>query len=194
MAKGEYRVTCECGAFQQVGSGQAGSVIACDCGKQISVPRLAELRSMAGEDPYAINAVQAIRRAFNTDELPSSDCACCGGPARVLVRCRVVCERSFRVKQSEEPEWGFGSFLLSLVSPLWISGSRKQTESRGRDTEALLVLSLCHACRSGAGNLRRKRNLKRHLKFVPHYARLFKEYRDATIHDITIGDNSTTDG
>lgn len=40
----EFAVTCECGASLSALATQAGSTVACRCGRQVKVPRLSELR------------------------------------------------------------------------------------------------------------------------------------------------------
>jgi hypothetical protein len=190
MTQRDYHVQCECGTTIPVSTGQAGSTVSCECGSPVSVPRLAQLRQMAGKDPYAVNAVQAIRRALNLGELPGTDCACCHGRARRIVRCRVVCERSYRVREGGEQGGNFAAFLLlGVVSLLGSWSSRSYVETRGRDTEVELAVAICHGCRS-VGSLHRKRARKRLLKKVPLYANLFAEYRGAALHDISIDEVS----
>ncbi len=189
MVEDAYRVECRCGRSLPVRSGQAGSTIICECGDRVSVPRLADLRKSAGQTPYAANAVTAIRRAINEGTFPGCACFACQGPARHNVRCRVVCERSYQVREGDEPDLSFAGFLFAIISPVWIRRRHSYAEFRGRDTQIELLLPVCHACLKSGGSFRRRRTLKRHLKQVPQYKRLFDEYPAATIHDIAIEDN-----
>lgn len=52
-----YLLPCSCGQDVSISSSQAGGTVACDCGQQLAIPRLGELRQLPVEaDSTAVGA------------------------------------------------------------------------------------------------------------------------------------------
>jgi len=191
MAPTQLHVTCPCGERLAVTSGMAGESVPCRCGRKLAVPPLSELRRRAGADAYVTNAVEAVRKKLNRGELPAGPgCILCGSPAHSTVACRVVCERAFAGRESEDG----GSFLAFLMLGGLSFLRRKRPggsgEVHGRDTDVELPLRLCDSCRSNAGNLRRPRALRRLIAAVPDYQRVLDEYPEAELQFVGVWDGN----
>lgn len=57
----KYLLTCECEAKHPVGAHQAGSQLACECGRTLQVPRLGELRQLPREEAATTAAAETSR-------------------------------------------------------------------------------------------------------------------------------------
>lgn len=178
-------ITCACGSRIPVSQGQAASVVSCECGRECAVPGLSELRRQSGQDAYTTNAVESVHKAIGEGDLPGPNCIQCQATPDYLIRCRVVCERSFAKNSTSEDEAHFGAFFLGifgrLFSPLWIKTREQVSVTHGRDTVVEPSFRLCRSCQASAGNLRRKRTLRRLLRLVPQYAQLLHEYPQAKL-------------
>jgi hypothetical protein len=169
----------------------AGSQTECRCGRTIAVPKLSELRRMSGDDPYATNALDAIRLAYDQGRLPGHACVECGQPTHEQIHCHVTCERSFRRRSlvSNVEQDSFPTFVAGLLIPLVgalrglyvASNTRLKVEQFGRDTSIEIAFCLCGYCRAFAGRLSRPRRLRRLASRVPEYRQLFAEYPRARV-------------
>jgi hypothetical protein len=76
-----YAVRCECGDAVEVTAAQAGSDVACRCGRLVHVASLSRLREMAGQDAYEAGTIDTINRMIRDGDLPWGDtCAISGLP------------------------------------------------------------------------------------------------------------------
>ncbi len=57
----KYLLDCECAARHSVGTHQAGTELACECGRTLSVPRLGELRQLPREGGATAGAAATSR-------------------------------------------------------------------------------------------------------------------------------------
>src|SRR5262245_46347037 len=88
-----YLVTCECGQAHRVSAGAAGTIFACNCGRQVEAPSLYALRRSAGEP--TVSAELEIRALLQDGRLPEeSMCLRCGTETADVGYALVVCERS----------------------------------------------------------------------------------------------------
>lgn len=201
-----YSVDCECQQMLEVHAGQAGTTIACSCGRDVPVPRLSELRVRAGEGQFESGVTSKIERMVSTGELPHGHaCVVTGFPTDDYVEIQVICERETYLP-SDEPEvsgFGFlaiGGFLMlalaSLITHLWkglIELLRRIAESFRQpappDDWALdpmnqeLVVVLCPlrmiASHHETAATTGCRRLKRWLQTVPVYRDLLQQYPQA---------------
>jgi len=67
--KMEFELPCDCGRRVSVSAVQAGTTVTCDCGQAMSVPRLGELRKLAGLEPTAFEPtfIQDIQQAVDSN-------------------------------------------------------------------------------------------------------------------------------
>jgi len=174
-------VKCECGNSVPVTAAVAGSIVSCRCGREISVPSLSQLRRAAGRDEYITNAVEVVRKALSTGELPSASCIQCHCTTNRVVQCKVVCESTATKRTTFGDDGDLVSAFGRLFSPIWITKKTVVTEIHGRDTIVEPVFCLCEACQESVGNLRRQKTLYRLLRMVPQYEQLLQEYPKAKI-------------
>lgn len=76
-----YMIACACGREVSVGPAAAGRRVPCACGGTVQVPRLSELRATAGDVRSRLPAVTSINYLLMAGELPASTtCALSGVP------------------------------------------------------------------------------------------------------------------
>ena len=115
-----YSVDCECQQTLEVHAGQAGTVVACQCGRGVSVPRLSDLRVRAGEGAFESGVTSKIERLVGTGELPhGGECVVTGIPTDDYIEIQVLCDRQPFVP-SDEPSFGGFGFLALGVSVMWV--------------------------------------------------------------------------
>ena len=69
----EYSVTCSCRNIIPVTATQAGTEVACRCGRTVMVPRLSQLRTAVGRAAYKPTVIEAIDRLICSGDLPFGD-------------------------------------------------------------------------------------------------------------------------
>lgn len=148
---------CPCGRRTAVSPAQAGSALACHCGRTNVLPGLSELRRLAGKAEYEAGLPHLIRRQVEDGELPGRDCLLCGQPTDALVIARAECEQEF-VRTNERSIVLLILLGILLSARLMVRAMRsesKVTEGRGRDVTVTLPLRVCADCRSSvmAGGL-----------------------------------------
>lgn len=148
----EFKISCVCGASLVVRHTEAGSKIKCDCGKEIDVHRLAELRRNAGSDGIVRNPVEQVLAKINTNELPNKECVVCGTPAEHHVQLFAECELG-KTKTTGGFDWGllFATLFLPISIFSWRS---EEHEYEGRDTVVPVPLTFCSACEYQAPSFR----------------------------------------
>ena len=92
----EYQVRCdECGTAIAVSQSQAGGTCLCECGTEVSVPRLSDLRLAAGQTRYSRTAVDRARGMLKRGELPTKrSCPICGNVGDTVVLLGIQCEKA----------------------------------------------------------------------------------------------------
>jgi hypothetical protein len=178
----EYSVTCSCRNVIPVTATQAGTEIACPCGRAVKVPRLSQLRLATGRDAYKSTAIEAIERFIASGELPYGDtCALCGMPTHDAAELYVECERTWQKTSEAVPWWllwfpgALKVWLISKFLPL-------PTETLGRDTGVRIPLRVCQPDHGRLSRIRDQRKLRGLLHTVPIYQRLLEEYPRAHVY------------
>ena len=184
-----FSTSCECGATLPVTAADAGSQVACQCGRTFRVPRLSELRRAQGMDGCESNVRDTIARMIREGSLPwGGACAMTGVPTHDVMFFDVQCERSYK-KGGGLSKAGFALLVLSLFACfpvailMWVFAwdfLTTRVEQVGRDTVITVPLRVSAAARaevSGASEAR----LKKLLSGVPVYLRLLTEYPDAVV-------------
>lgn len=141
-----------CGAAHAVHAVQAGGDLLCQCGRNLLVPRLSQLRASAGKEAYKPSIVARIKKAVET-EVPArsvSECQRCGLPAerRPMV---AICERtSSSIVSSGGDSGGFvAGFIggLPFVIPLGGANAGEATETQtGSSLVAPITVYTCDSC------------------------------------------------
>jgi hypothetical protein len=173
----DFQVNCACGKPHTVQAGNAGSVLPCPCGRQVTVPNLSELRRRHGLTPYDANPVLVIERLLAAGELPEeSACIRCGVASETVTRIIVECEKKW-VRRYDEFRWYY-LFMPWIVLVAWYIHQRPEVREFGKDVVLTLPLRLCEHCRAEA---RRPAVVKTFLRLVPVYGRLLDRYPDAKV-------------
>lgn len=179
----QISLPCECGGQVTARAPDAGGAIACACGRQVSVPRLSELRTRAGRDAYATNPVEAIRKAQHQGADPAGDvCVICRATAPVYYTCHAICESSHVYRRDTEASIDIPRMLGYLFLPrllayaFWRPREPGQCERRGHDVEVTFRLPVCEACAAASGKVTRPSVAKNLMHHVPLYKQLLATY------------------
>jgi hypothetical protein len=177
-----YSVSCECGASHRVAASQAGSKLACACGRSVAVPTMSALRKAAGELAL-VSTVDQIRAMVRDGELPTGDlCPYSGRPANDTIQFHVECERAWvRGGETSTREALVWTLLLGWIGLLFSYIKSSPREELGRDLVVVAPVKISADARSKIVRLRQQRTLKSLLSQTPIYARLLEEYPSATI-------------
>ena len=183
----QYTVICSCGNETLVTAAAAGGTITCPkCGGEISVPRLSQLREMAGKGAYETGTADTIRRQIEIGELPPGTlCVISGRPTTAIADIQVQCERTWiRGPTSKR----FALVIVGiLLLPFWVIWALvtwalldEEHQELGRDTFVKTPLRIHEEC---LPQLKRasQRKLRKLLRTVPLYAELLKEYPGAKV-------------
>ena len=175
----DFEIACKCGKRRSVAGMMAGTCVRCECGVEIQVPPLSELRRQAGVEPYVTSALDQIQQLLDADDLPAgSDCLLCHAPTHETVYCEAVCERSWKHREyfCEEPG-GFTEIMLFFFPVVLLCLIRAETaETMGRDIVVPMPFRLRPACQRTSGVPRRSRRLKELLRAVPVYQEVLRDY------------------
>jgi hypothetical protein len=173
-----YSVTCECSKVHPVSTGDAGSVLACTCGRTVEVPSLSKLRQQAGEFTAAPEMI--LESMLRDGELPQEDdCVVCHSRTDHVQLYQVVCEHAEAKK--EVRGCGYLAYMIAFgwIGLIMATMANEQASERvqGRNVHYRLPLRICPVCdvkRSAA-------ELKKLLCRVPVYEHLLKKYPHAQV-------------
>jgi hypothetical protein len=174
-----YTVACECSKILPVSAGDAGSTIACSCGREVSVPSLGILRQQAGQ--LGGSPEMILDSMLQNGELPEDGfCVGCHTNTEQLRYFEVVCEQAetkgATLGLTNAIVFIFFGWLISVLS--YVSMLRRETEpARGRNVHYRLPLRICPMCdakRSAA-------EIKELLCRVPVYEHLLNKYPHAQV-------------
>jgi hypothetical protein len=153
---------------------QAGTTIACACGRIVAVPLLSELRRQV--------------KVLADGSVPTNGrCLQCGGQTSRVAECKAICERVW-VDSVRGPWNTFIWIAAILIWPMAASlaiflrgkPEAEERQERGREVVVRLPFHLCEACRVRQ-ELRKTHDLRAALQRVPEYAELFREYPEAEL-------------
>lgn len=180
----DYKVACECGARIPVSAVQAGSSVACSCGRDVNVPTLSSLRKSAGQPPIPVDNIATITAMIKNGELPDNDlCPYSNRPANETVFFRMQCERTW-ARQNRDSD-AYKAFFYVLVFG-WLgamltagksrNGENRENETLGRDTWVDVPVRISSDVRPNIIRMRRQKKLKELLSQTPIYAELLEEF------------------
>jgi hypothetical protein len=108
-------IDCSCGKKLPVTMAQAGSNITCECGGEVRVPSLSQLRELSGSAPYESSVADTIQGMIERGELPEGEvCALSGEPTQDVLHIWIVVPKAFEQRER------FATFLLwSVWAPLF---------------------------------------------------------------------------
>lgn len=143
-----YHIDCECGRTITVRASDAGAEKKCLCGRTNRVPKLSELRQIAGEAAFTVGAVDRIRALQQIGKIPFGECMLCGNPTKAAVECEIVCEAPW-VKKRSILFWIFACMTLGFVVAAFVKRKEESDEEvHGKDTVIRIPISLCPTCES----------------------------------------------
>jgi hypothetical protein len=180
-----FHVRCPCGQDLPVATSAAGREVTCHCGQSIKVPRLSELRRLAGQPAFEVPARDRIRQLLLDGGLPPDPiCRISQRPTSDVIHITVVCD-------VPRPSGGFSwswqvilmvaAFFVSCwLLPLYLIISRDQPQVLGSETVFRLPVPVA-ADRQAQVRDYSEIELFRLLWTVPLYAQLLTEYPQARV-------------
>jgi hypothetical protein len=173
-----------------VSASDAGTTVACPCGRAVRVPRLSQLRVSQGLDAAESNVRDTIARMIREGTLPWGDCCAVSGvPTDNVMLFDVLCEQSY-VKGSASRKWGtvlivLGFFVCWPIAIfMWLIGRdlhKTQVERVGHDVVMTIPVKVRMDSQTSVARYSQSR-LRKMLSSIPIYERLFNEYSGARIH------------
>lgn len=191
-------VTCTCGLVYSVSSSRAGSVIACRCGRGVTVPAADRptpppptvvSRDSPREAGTADDTIQTIKRMIRTRELPApGKCPHSGKPANDVVVFRLhfdpVAEEELAATEQAAATSG-GWNLFGLFGGRGASATaRRPAPAVGRDVWVDMPVKVAHEAHAEILVSRSQKHFRDMLRTVPIYARLLVEHRTARIEPL----------
>jgi hypothetical protein len=182
MVTNELQVAldCDCGRPIAARAKDAGTTIACTCGNLVAVPKLSELRLLAGADAFVTNPAEAILKLQREGNEPGGDkCVMCGSATPVFYQCLAICEQS-HVKKNRASQsngllrWLFLPFIVNVL--ISMRAEDETIDRHGHDLEVKFRLPLCDLCKTAAGNPTRPNLAKKLMVRVPQYKQLLDYY------------------
>jgi hypothetical protein len=158
----------------------AGGSMTCACGNLIAVPKLSELRLLAGAHAFITNPAEAILKSQREGNEPAGDtCLLCGATSPVFYQCHAVCEQSHikktgTSKSNEMIRWLLLPFILNII--LAFSREDEKIDRLGHDIEVKFWLPVCNLCKNSTGNPTRPSVAKKLMIRVPLLKQLLDYY------------------
>jgi len=182
MATNELQVAleCTCGRSTTARTKDAGGTLTCACGNSVAVPKLSELRLMAGADAFITNPAEAILKSQREGNEPGGDkCLLCGAASPVFYECHAVCEQSHvkktgESKSTEMLRWLILPFIANII--LSLNREDQKIDRLGHDIDVKFRLPVCNLCQSSTGNPTRPAVAKKLMLRVPLYKQLLDYY------------------
>lgn len=182
----QVSLSCGCGRSVVARAKDAGGTISCTCGKQVAVPRLSDLRTLAGADAYITNPAEAIRKLQAQGISPTGDrCLLCGATSPALYSCHAVCESSHVKQPSSDGGYSvpklLGLFILpKLLFFLYLLFRKEEAaegpERRGHDVAVGFTLPVCGPCAATTGNVTRPKVARQLMAKSPALSELLEYY------------------
>lgn len=175
-----YSVRCSCGKDVEVTAGQAGTDVACACGNTITVPRLSELRSQAGESADGASPELAILYTYGNDIEPvgGDKCLNCGSATTNRIRCSLEYERPW-LKGERSFVNRVIAILIFGICALIYSLIRRGGVVLGELKVFRLAVTMCPACEKASLT---PHGLRTILRKESQFDRLFDKYPSAQIY------------
>lgn len=143
----EVAIYCGCGKKHVVTEGAADSTLACSCGRDVRVPRLRELRRLAGESS-APSPELRLEHFLTTEPVElGRHCSHCGAPTDGRIEVVVECERSW-TKSGDGGFWThfLGYLFLGWIGLILVRANRTPDRQFGADKIYHLPLRVCGHC------------------------------------------------
>lgn len=174
-----FQITCdECGRSRPIVTANAGESIPCLCGKQLKVPKLSELRRIAGQPTDFIAIADQLRTMYLDKQLPpDTQCMFCQVKTATTLDCWVECERA-RVRSSGGWDTMFG-ILLFVIWPVmgliyYAARVNRDAPPSGNDQVVRTPLPICENCLQRTS--RTEASIRTFLRSVALYRQLLDAY------------------
>lgn len=191
-------VTCTCGLVYSVSSSRAGSVMACRCGRTVTVPAVDRptpvAESVVGRDsPREADAtddtIHTIKRMLRTRELPvPGKCPHSGKPADDVVVFRLHFDPDAEEALTAKEQATAATARWSLLGWFGGKGGTATTErpphALGRDVWVDMPVRVAREAHAEILLSRSQRHFRDMLRTVPIYAKLLTEHRTARIEPL----------
>ncbi|HEX3601835.1 MAG TPA: hypothetical protein VHU84_16900 [Lacipirellulaceae bacterium] len=147
------------------------------------MPKLSELRTLAGVDAYVTNPAEAIRKARLEEKDPAGErCLLCSSAKPDFYHCVAICEQSHTKRNdtggpsdsTELLRWFFFPVIINIL--LAFRNTNPVIDRCGHDIEVNFLLPVCKQCTATIGNPTRPSVAKRLMIKVPLLAELLKYY------------------
>jgi hypothetical protein len=183
MATNELKVSlsCECGGAVDAAAKDAGRTVTCNCGRAVAVPKLSQLRTLAGGNPFITNPVEGIRKQQRDGINPAGEsCVLCGSLSPIFYKCYAVCESSHAKRANKVDPISMVRLLFVpivwLIAMLLREKEFEPIDRRGHDIAISFDLPVCDPCAASAGKVTRASVAKRLMLQVPLYKELLECY------------------
>lgn len=188
-------VTCTCGLVYSVSTSRAGSVMACRCGRAVTVPAI-DRRTPVPESVVARDApreadatddtIHTIKRMLRTRELPApGKCPHSGKPADDVVVFRLHFDPDAEEALAAKEQATRASARWNLFG--WLGGkggtatAKRPPHALGRDVWVDMPVRVASVAHAEILLSKSQRHFRDMLRSVPIYAKLLTEHRTARI-------------
>ena len=161
-------------------AGQAGTDLTCTCGKTVTVPRLSQLRTQAGETAGGASPELVILCTYANDQQPVGGNAClsCGTTTTNRVACSIEYEKPWVKKEGTGLDRILAFVLFGLLGWLYFRIGRRERRVFGEHKLFKVSVTLCPACE---GPRLKPLELREILRNEPQFDRLFEKYPEAKV-------------
>ena len=181
-----FHYTCECGYALPIAASSAGAVVPCRCGRKVKIPKLSELKRLAGQPITFISIADQLRTMYLDKQLPpDTHCMFCQTKTAATLECWVECERAKVYAPGIGPTVVKTLFLNAILPffgwfylPLGVGVSR-DAEAYGNDLVVRTPLTICENCLHRTS--RTEASVRTFLRSVPLYRELLDAYPGARV-------------
>ena len=181
-----FHYTCECGHQLTFAATSAGTLVPCRCGRQVKIPKLSDLKRLAGQPTEFISIADQLRTMYLDKQLPpDTHCMLCQTKTASTLECWVECERA-KVYASGIGPTVVTALFVNAILPFfgWIylppgAGVSRDAEAYGNDLVVRTPLSICENCLHRTS--RTEASIRTFLRSVPLYRQLLDTYPGARV-------------
>jgi hypothetical protein len=164
------------------------------CGAELRVPSLGQLRESAGRDRYESGICDTIHRMIQNGELPSdSQCVVSRQPTNDVVALEILVPRFFTTEDAGHGRTLFlASLFLGLWAPILLAFSKRTVIEEDGGTILRVPVRVAQRQQHRVHRMSQQR-LRKLLRITPIYAPLLEEHPECVIRSVAIIRQSTND-